>query len=136
MNSAAFMPSDPGWQPPCSDMIRTPESGSSAIAARIMDTAARLFGVARDRFATPDSATASQGSGAWENDGLDQRSRSPSACEHTDSAAQEKRLRRGCCPARPVSGAGHAVSWRPLRPSARSVRCGRSGRPRRFGRKR
>jgi hypothetical protein len=47
------MPSDPGWQPPCSDMIRTPESGSSAIAARIMDTAARLFGVARDRFATP-----------------------------------------------------------------------------------
>ena len=28
-----------------------------------------FFGVARDRFATPASATASQGSGARENDG-------------------------------------------------------------------
>jgi hypothetical protein len=36
----------------------------------------------------------------------------------------------------PVAGAGHAVSWRPLRLSARSVHCERSGRPPRFGRKR
>lgn len=44
MDATVFLPSAPGGRPACCDMIRTPECGSSAIAARITEAAARLSG--------------------------------------------------------------------------------------------